>query len=131
MGLVEETMEDIRKKENPTQQETMKANYERMFLMRKKFISLMIDLVEKSVIDKRKTVVIPTSRREDIPKMRKLIKRIAKGFGFKVKSVKRRCITVEKTQFIVNRIQTPKVKISDPIKTEINSPASVKKVEVN
>ena len=99
--------------------------------MREKFMASMIDMVEKSVINKRKIVTVPVSRREDISKMRKLIKRISKGFGFKVKSVKKRSVVVEDTCFLVNKLTTPKVKISEPIKKESNSSESVKKEEGN
>ena len=128
MNFIKETMETIRKKEKPTQREVKKEYFEKVKRMQEKFMTSMIDLVEKSVIDKKKKVVIPVSRREDIPKMRHLIRRISKSFGFKVKSNKKRRVTVENTDFIVNKIQSPNYAISDPIKVKGDSTQKIENI---
>lgn len=70
-----------------------------------KFMKAMIDFVEKSVTEKKKEVKIPISIREDIPKLRHLIRRISKNLGYKVKSMKNRHVIVEDTKFVVEKVK--------------------------
>lgn len=109
MGLIENSMEDIRKSESPTpqeammlKQESMKLKIEQMRRVSEKFMASLIDFVEKAVMAKRKVVYFPISNREDIAKLRHLIKRISKNMGYKVNSVKKRWVIVEGTKFVVD-----------------------------
>ena len=69
--------------------------------MYKNFVLALINVVERSVIGKRKIIKFSVSGREDIPKARHLIKKIARNLGFNVKNVKKRWVMVEDTKFIV------------------------------
>ena len=108
MNLIDNTAQEIRKKTFPTEQENKVKQMQQMFQARKKFMAAMVEFVENSVSEKKKMVRMPITKREDIPKLRRLIKRIANNLGLKVKSVKKRWVVVENTKFIVEKI--PKVK---------------------
>jgi len=105
MNLTAKYMNEIIEKGPSPEQVQAYMQMQEARAKREKFMKAMIEFVEKSVMGKKKEVKIPISRREDISELRHLIRRISKGLGYNVKSMKKRCIVVENTRFIVEKIK--------------------------
>jgi len=80
----------------------------RMNEMRKQFISSLMSFVENAVVSKRKVVEIPIYAGSEVSKLRHIIKRIATGFGYQIKNMKKRHIIIENTKFVIKVIPKPK-----------------------
>lgn len=100
--------EEMRRKFYPTKKEAVQDYMKKAKEMREKFMAYLIDLVEQSVVDKRKKVSIPLSNREDAAKLRHIIRKIAKDLGFQVKSMKKRHVIVESTKFEIVKMEPQK-----------------------
>lgn len=94
------TLEKDLKEDFPSEQEKRKRQAEAIRKIQTKFLEKMVDLVEDSVVENKKVVVIPITKRLAIADVRHLIKRIAVKFGYQVKNMKKRHIIVENTKFI-------------------------------
>lgn len=105
MSLIQDDAQEIRRRDFPTDREKQMQYMQQVFEMKKKFIQSMMNFVEKSVTEKKKVVRLPISKRDDIAKLRRLIKKIANNFGYNVKNVKKRYLIIEDTKFIVEKIK--------------------------
>ena len=65
----------------------------------KKFMEALVDLVEGAVVSGRKRVRVPITNRKDIPRLRHLIRRVARGLGYQINNVKKRHIFIEHVKF--------------------------------
>lgn len=95
-------LEDIRKELYPTKQETQAIKVKKAKKLREAFFEYVIESVEKSVIDKRKSFTFNVTDARDVSKLRHIIRKIAKNMGFQVKNMKKRHVIIEDTKFIIN-----------------------------